>query len=348
MFQDITINELLAKQDQQNLVLIDVRSPSEFKDATISGSINIPLFDDEERAEVGTLYKQKSVAAAKERGLEIVSAKLPSFVQRFNELDGQKVVFCWRGGMRSKTTATVLDLMGIHVCRLQGGYREYRQWVVDSLEKFNLQAEAFVLNGYTGAGKTTIIQQLIQEGFPVLDLEQMANHRGSIFGQIGLQPHNQKTFETLLLQRLIQINQAPYVLFEAESKRIGKVVLPPFFVEKKEKGIQIFVDMPIEERVRHILDDYNPEVHKEACIEAFHKIKKRIHTPVAARIEEDLHANRFSSAVTLLLQYYYDPLYEHTAQQYPKERSITVHVHNIQEAVNTIRELVESKFAKKS
>ncbi|WP_042352617.1 tRNA 2-selenouridine(34) synthase MnmH [Bacillus massiliigorillae] len=344
MFQDITINELLQKQNQQDIVFIDVRSPSEFKDATIPGSINIPLFDDQERAEVGTLYKQVSIDAAKERGLEIVSAKLPSFVKKFHEIEGEKIVFCWRGGMRSKTTATVLSLMDIHVCRLHGGYREYRQWVVESLGQFDLQAEALVLNGYTGAGKTAILQQLHQEGYPVLDLEQMANHRGSIFGQIGLEPNNQKTFETLLLQKLTQTKQSPYILFEAESKRIGKVVLPPFFVEKKEKGIQIFIDMPIEERVRHILADYDPVEHKEACIEAFHKIKKRIHTPIAAQIEEHLYCDRFSSAVALLLQYYYDPLYEHTAQQYPKERSITIAVHSIQEAVDAIRELLQTKF----
>ena len=141
MFQDITVDKLLALQNKKELVLIDVRSPSEYKDATIPGSLNIPFFNDEERAEVGTLYKQDSVEAAKNRGLEIVSAKLPDFVKEFKQIEGQKAVFCWRGGMRSKTSATVLDLMGIKAYRLQGGYRAYREWVVETTRKARIQAK---------------------------------------------------------------------------------------------------------------------------------------------------------------------------------------------------------------
>jgi tRNA 2-selenouridine synthase len=126
LFQDISIEELLELQHKKELVLIDVRSPSEYSDATIPGSLNIPLFNDTERAEIGTLYKQVSVQAAKEKGLEIVSAKLPAFIKTFEQTAGQKTVFCWRGGMRSKTTATVLSLMGIRVYRISGGIRAYR------------------------------------------------------------------------------------------------------------------------------------------------------------------------------------------------------------------------------
>ena len=146
MFQDISIEELLSLKDKNELTLIDVRSPSEFKEATIPGSMNIPFFNDEERAEVGTIYKQVSVDAAKERGLEIASAKLPRFVKQFAELEGKKAVFCWRGGMRSRTTATVLSLMGIKVFRLEGGYRTYRNWVVNQLETLELKPKAYVLN----------------------------------------------------------------------------------------------------------------------------------------------------------------------------------------------------------
>lgn len=151
MFQDIPINELLALKSQGELTVIDVRSPSEYKEATIPGSMNIPFFNDEERAEVGTLYKQVSPQAAKERGLEIVSAKLPAFVKEFSKIEGKKAVFCWRGGMRSKTSATVLSLMGIKALRLEGGYRSYRHWVVEQLESMELKQEAYVLNGNTGS-----------------------------------------------------------------------------------------------------------------------------------------------------------------------------------------------------
>lgn len=343
MFQDIPINELLALKSQGELTVIDVRSPSEYKEATIPGSMNIPFFNDEERAEVGTLYKQVSPQAAKERGLEIVSAKLPAFVKEFSKIEGKKAVFCWRGGMRSKTSATVLSLMGIKALRLEGGYRSYRHWVVEQLESMELKQEAYVLNGNTGSGKTTILHRLREKGFPVIDLEGMAGHRGSIFGQIGLNPHNQKTFDALLVENLKRLESSPFLLFEGESKRIGKVTLPKFFSEKKEQGIQLFIDMPVEERVLHILDDYQPWNHKQECLDAFNRIKKRIHTPIAKQIEEDLLSDNYSSAVRSLLEHYYDPLYRHSTDQYPEDRKVLLKVKNIDEAVEAVRDYVAVK-----
>src|SRR5690606_12633367 len=181
------------------------------------GSVNIPLFDDEERAVIGTLYKQVSFEAAKQKGLEVVSAKLPQFIRQIAAIPGPKAVFCWRGGMRSKTTATLLSLMDIRVARLQGGFRSFRRWVVDYLEHYKLEAEAIVINGYTGSGKTKLLKQLEQMGLPVVDLEGMAGHRGSVFGQVGLTPNNQKTFESLLALRLKELTNSPYILIEAES-----------------------------------------------------------------------------------------------------------------------------------
>src|SRR5699024_6051372 len=170
----------------------------EFEEATIPGSINIPVFTDEERAEVGTLYRQKGKEAAKERGLEIFSKKLPSFIDAFKHIQTSKTVFCWRGGMRSKTAASVLDLMGINANRLTDGIRRYRRWVVDYLKNTSFPPDIIVLNGFTGTGKTEILIRLKEQGYPVLDLEGMANHRGSIFGQVGKNPSNQKRFDSLL------------------------------------------------------------------------------------------------------------------------------------------------------
>lgn len=337
MIQDIQIEEMLKDEKEQNLVLIDVRSPSEYQESTIPGSMNIPLFDDEERAEVGTIYRKIGADKAKERGLEIVSAKLPQFMKAFATIQKKKVVFCWRGGMRSKTVATLLDLMNIPVARLQGGYRSYRKWVVETLDHIELPAELFVLNGYTGTGKTIILQKLQEKEYPIIDLERLANHRGSVFGQIGLQePNNQKTFEALLLQDLLRIQEEPYFLIEAESKRIGKILLPNFIIDKKEKSKQIFIQMPIEQRVQHILKDYCPIQHHAECMDSFQKIKKRIHTPIATQIEKDLQTGNFTSVAYLLLKYYYDPLYEYTAKQYPKKQTITIQAANIDEATEKL------------
>ncbi|WP_087974723.1 tRNA 2-selenouridine(34) synthase MnmH [Oceanobacillus rekensis] len=343
MFQDISIEDLLSSKNTGELTVIDVRSPSEFKDATIPGSINIPFFNDEERAEVGTIYKQVNPQAAKDRGLEIVSAKLPDFIKQFKELEGNKAVFCWRGGMRSRTSATVLSLMGIKAYRLNGGYRSYRNWVVDRLETINWKPDALVLNGYTGSGKTSLLQRLHEANYPVIDLEGLANHRGSIFGQIGLEPNNQKKFDALLMEDLLRLQHSPYVLIEGESRRIGKVTIPDFLLDKKDTGIQLIVDIPIEERVIHILDDYRPWEHEQECIEAFSRIKRRIHTPIANQIESDLKSGNYSSGVRLLLEYYYDPLYDHTANQIPDKQKVRIKAKNVDEAVTILQDYLHAK-----
>lgn len=337
MFQDITIEELLLLQSKKELVAIDVRSSAEFEGGTFPGSLNIPIFDNAERAEIGTIYKQVSVQAAKDRGLEIVSAKLPAFVKSFEQIKEPKVVFCWRGGMRSKTTATVLSLMGIRVYRLSGGIRAYRKWVVSRLEQLaDFKPPAHVILGNTGTGKTAILRRLEEEGYPVLDLEGMAGHRGSVFGEIGLKSHNQKTFESLLVGRLLKLESAPYVLIEGESKRIGKAVLPEFMVQKKEAATQIFIEIPIEERVKHIIEDYRPFEHRDDISQAFQHIKNRIHTPIAKEIETSLQEQRYEHAVRLLLLHYYDPRYEHAMKQYEQNR-VVIKAGNMEEAVDALK-----------
>ncbi|TMV43587.1 tRNA 2-selenouridine(34) synthase MnmH [Paenibacillus mesophilus] len=342
MLQDLALTDLIDLRGTKELVLIDVRSPSEYKHSSIPGSLNIPLFDDAERAEIGTLYKQVSIQAAKERGLEIVSAKLPAFIRRFAEIPGSKAVFCWRGGMRSKTTATLLSLMGIRAYRLTGGYRAYRKWVVDELDKIasEFPAVPYVINGYTGSGKTEILHCLKQRGHPVLDLESMAGHRGSIFGHIGLEANNQKTFDSLLIDELIQMDGASYFIFEAESKRIGKVALPEPIIQKKEQAHQIWLDVPLEVRIGHILDDYKPWDHIEECILSFLKIKSRIHTPIAAEIEKCLKEGDFRRAVELLLVHYYDPRYDHSVTGYGYAPGTVVSANSIPEAVEIIENMI--------
>ncbi|WP_284140794.1 MULTISPECIES: tRNA 2-selenouridine(34) synthase MnmH [unclassified Virgibacillus] len=344
MFHDITWNDLQKiRSNNQAHTTVDVRSPKEFEEATIPGSVNIPIFTNEERAEIGTIYKQKSPEEAKERGLAIFSAKLPSFIKTFQQIQTPITVFCWRGGMRSKTAATVLDLMGIHVNRLSGGIRAYRQWVVSELDREAFAPELYVLNGYTGAGKTVILKNLAVKGYPVIDLEAMAGHRGSIFGQIGTEPSNQKKFDSLLVEKLGQYKNEPFVFIEGESRRIGKVCLPEFLYEQKEKGIQLIIHLPMEERVKHILEDYEPWKEPAQFLEAFYRIKKRIHIPIAKEIEHALVDNDFKTATILLLEHYYDPRYKHAMNHHQKDRIFPIHAKNMEEATDKILALVSTR-----
>ena len=341
MFRDLPLDDIFALQQTGPHTFIDVRSPKEFNESTIPGSINIPVFNDQERAEIGTLYKQVGQEIAKERGLEISSKKLPDFIHEFKQIETPMTVFCWRGGMRCKTAATVLDLMGIHTTRLSGGIRTFRQWVVHELEKEEFPPNFIVLNGFTGTGKTEILKRLASQGYPVIDFENIAGHRGSIFGQIGRDPSNQKKFDSLLIHELIRLKNEPYVFIEGESRRIGKVSLPQFLYDKKEIGLQIILHLPVEERVKIVLADYEPWNKPESFKEAFQLIQKRLHTPVAKQIETHLENGEYGAATELLLVHYYDPRYEHSSTQNNDSQKVDIEANNLDDAYQKVLQTIE-------
>src|SRR5699024_9925603 len=156
------------------------------------------------------------------------------------------------------------------------------------------------------------------------DLERMAGHRGSIFGQIGREPSKQKKFDAMLVTAMEKFKSEPFVFVEGESKRIGKVELPDFFFKKKEAGLHIFIELPVEERVKIILEEYKPWENPEQFQEAFRLIKKRIHVPVAKRIEACLEAGEYFEAVQLLLEFYYDPRYQYANDQHRDNQEATI------------------------
>lgn len=338
----IQIHDLLAK----TYPLIDVRSPSEFQEFHIPGAVNIPIFSDEERAEVGTLYKQKGREFAKDRGIQILGSKLPNLYNQVKQLheqhvDQPMVVYCWRGGMRSKSIASVMGMMDIPILQLDEGIRSYRKLIMEKIENAAyLKKRYIVLEGLTGTNKTDILEVLERENYPVINLERLVNHRGSIFGHIGLKPNSQKDFESLLYHRLLELKESPYYIIEAESKRIGTVVLPDFLLKGKENGIRIHIEMEIEKRAQNICEAYRFDIHFDQFQEAIFHLKKRLHQDLYEKISELLSQKDIYNIVLILLKEYYDPRYDYTANQYETDIH-TIFIESVSDGVSKVKEAIK-------
>jgi tRNA 2-selenouridine synthase len=299
----------------KTIPVIDVRSPGEYHHAHIPGAYSLPLFTDEERKVVGTTYKQQSREAAIKVGLDFFGVKMRKMVEEAEEIierwtmaDGrntnssrstnneqrptkQLIVHCWRGGMRSAGVAWLLDLYGFEVYTLVGGYKVFRRQVINT---FNQHFHFRILGGYTGSGKTYVLKTLEKMGEKVIDLEGLANHKGSAFGAIGMpvQP-SQEMFENLLGKKLYEkvgrwsmadgrnepVNEQRstnnVVWLEDESQRLGLVNIPQPLWNTMRQSTIFFVDIPFEERLKHIVTEYG-KLDKERMVNAIIRIKKRL------------------------------------------------------------------------
>jgi tRNA 2-selenouridine synthase len=295
--------------------VIDVRAPAEFENGHIPGAINLPLFDDGERARVGTAYKQTGRSQAIDIGLDIVGPKMKGFVSRIRQLAPEKrvLVHCWRGGMRSASMAWLFETAGFHVTVLRGGYKAYRAFIRENLVR---DRHFIILGGLTGSGKTKWLQKLAEEGEPVIDLEALANHRGSVFGGIGLgpQPTNEQ-FENNLFEQLGRFAHKDVIWLEDESRQIGSVFLPePLFLAMVASPL-IRIDVPDELRIRMILEEYG-SMDTEELAGSIRKISKRLGGLVTQDSLELLEKSDFKGVIKLLLPYY-DKTYSHSLARRP-------------------------------
>jgi len=289
--------------------ILDVRSPGEYQRAHIPGAISFPLFTDDERARVGTIYKQHGKDAAVELGLEFVGPKLAKWVKEAKKLavDNTVYVHCWRGGMRSGSMAWLLETAGIRVKILVGGYKAYRNWV---LSKFAEPIPLLVLGGKTGSGKTEILLEMNRRGAQVIDLEGIAHHRGSAFGHLGLkeQPTSEH-FENVLAGQLMQLDYTRSIWVEDESRHIGKVFMGAEFYNQLRDAPVLFLDIDAHYRLPHLVRVY-AHYPKEDLARAIDKIKKRLGGDHYKHAQEALESGDFTQVAAITL-HYYDKAYVH-------------------------------------
>ncbi|MDQ3111446.1 MAG: tRNA 2-selenouridine(34) synthase MnmH [Bacteroidota bacterium] len=283
--------------------VIDVRSPAEFLSGHIPGAFNMPLFTNEERAEVGTIYKQSGKEMAVLRGLEFVGPKMADFVRQAKKTasDSHILVHCWRGGMRSGSMAWLLETSGLKTGVLKGGYKSFRNHV---LESFTGSYNFHVVGGETGSGKTEILYELAKMGEQIIDLEELACHRGSSFGSIGqeMQPRPEQ-FENNLFQALQKIDPARRVWLEDESRSIGRVFIPGPIWEMKVAATCYRVRLPFEVRVQRLVKDYG-NFPKEILAEATLRIQKRLGGLATSQALESLENGDLAETARITLRYY--------------------------------------------
>ncbi len=283
--------------------VFDVRSPAEYRKGHIPGAVSLPLFSDEERREIGILYKQSGRQAAVMRGLEIVGPRLTDYVLQVRSCasSGKILLHCWRGGMRSESLAWLLEKAGYRVGRLRGGYKAYRRQVLATFEQpFRL----LVLGGMTGSGKTELLQLLRERGEQVLDLEGMARHRGSAFGAMddGGQPTVEQ-FENETCAALNSLDPGRRVWVEDESRRIGRVTINEALFRQMRSATVVRIDVPREQRVARLCRDYG-RVPKSRLTAAVDNISKRLGGERAGQVLQAIDEGNYDWAAHAVLDYY--------------------------------------------
>jgi len=304
--EDITFEE---SQKIANPLYVDVRAPIEYNEDHIPGAINLPIFNDEERKEIGTLYKMAGKDDAVKRGAEVGGRRIVDIINSLSEIkDKNIIIYCARGGMRSGAVASLINSIGIKTYRIIDGYRSYRKMVMDKLSGIRIKPKMYVLQGLTGAGKTEILR-LIQNS---VDLEDMAGHRSSLFGGIGLQQNSQKRFETLLLCKLEELSDEDFIIFEGESKKVGNLHIPDNIFLQMRSAPAIYIETSIERRVEIIKKEYTGFNEDEKILKTVNSLKSKLGPQKTDELINLYNSGDLDSFIRILLLDYYDTLYRHT------------------------------------
>lgn len=292
--------------------IIDVRAPSEFAEDHVPGAINLPVLSDEERARVGTIYVQDSPFKARKIGAALVAANAARHLEGpLAEKDGawQPLVYCWRGGQRSGSFASILSQIGWRVETLGGGYQTYRRMVVEALYDKAFPTRVILLDGNTGTAKTEVLARLARADVQVIDLEGLANHRGSALGGQGDQP-SQKAFETSLAQSVAELDPTRAVVIEAESSRVGQINLPPRLFEAMRAAPRLEINAPIEARAAYLCEAYADLLEDPAVL--LERLSRLVRLQGRERVDtwsDMARAGEFEALAAALIEHHYDPRY---------------------------------------
>jgi tRNA 2-selenouridine synthase len=311
MYEKIPVSTIW---EQTERTIIDVRTPAEFQQAHIPNAINIPLFSNEERVKVGTLYKKVSPDSAFLHGLDFVGPKMSSFIKKARKfsIHNKVIVHCWRGGKRSGSMSWLLRFAGLEVTMIEGGYKAYRNHILGEFERKKLNI--VILGGKTGTGKTQVLQALAQAGEQVIDLEALAHHKGSAFGAIGEIPQpTSEQFENNLYEIFKNIDPTRRVWVEDESLMIGTVSIPLPFWQQMYPAKLYIIELPIEVRLDILVEVY-ATYPKQDLINAFLNITQKLGGQHVKTAVQAIENNDFHAAAAIALAYY-DKAYQYSTDK---------------------------------
>jgi len=314
-------NELSPKFDH----IIDVRTPAEFALDHVPGAINCPVLTNEERILVGTIYKQQSAFEANKIGAAMIARGIAEHIdQSFSKYpkEWKPLIYCWRGGGRSAAMAHILGKIGWHAHIIQGGYKAYRRHVVAQLKEIPQKIQFKVISGPTGSGKSKLLEQIENQGGQVLDLEALANHKGSVLGVSAEGQPSQKWFETQIYEKLKRFDTNKPVFVESESRKVGRLHLPDHLLIRMRQSPCIEIQASLEERVDFLIDDYAVYIHNpDLLIKQLSFIKEFLGAQVMEAWKVFIQEGKWNQLVSELLEKHYDPLYQRSHQQYDQSRA---------------------------
>ncbi|XDZ66899.1 tRNA 2-selenouridine(34) synthase MnmH [Alphaproteobacteria bacterium LSUCC0684] len=298
-------------------VIIDARSPAEFEDDHIPGAINLPVLDNEERAEVGRIYKEVSPFEARKLGARLAAVNIARHIEArlgAHDTNWRPLIYCWRGGQRSGSMARILAEIGWLVTVLDGGYKRYRKNVMDAIDQISPDLDLIILKGATGTAKTRILRSVQAVGGQVIDLEGLARHRGSLLGhEPGQEQPSQRFFETCLLDVMAGLDPARPVLIEAESSRIGSCHIPRMLWQRMQQSPQITITASRESRVEFLIRDYAHLINNPSGLDRlFDGMIQRHGREICESWRKLARNGQWHELVGALIEQHYDPAYANT------------------------------------